>query len=101
MFGILNNKGQKIKGTVVLMPKNVLDFNAITSVGKGGVIDTAGNIIGGVTGIVGGVVDTATAFLGRNVSMQLISATKTDGLFSTSSNFQTITKEKRKKLTVT
>ncbi|KEH18418.1 seed linoleate 9S-lipoxygenase [Medicago truncatula] len=78
MFGILNNKGQKIKGTVVLMPKNVLDFNAITSVGKGGVINTAGNIIGGVTGIVGGVVDTATAFLGRNVSMQLISATKTD-----------------------
>ncbi|XP_004510414.1 seed linoleate 9S-lipoxygenase [Cicer arietinum] len=77
MFGILN-KGQKIKGTVVLMPKNVLDFNAITSIGKGGVLDAAGNLIGGLTSIVGGVVDTATAFLGRNVSMQLISATKTD-----------------------
>ncbi|AET01678.2 seed linoleate 9S-lipoxygenase [Medicago truncatula] len=77
MFGIFD-KGQKIKGTVVLMPKNVLDFNAITSIGKGGVLDAAGNLIGGVTSIVGGVVDTATAFLGRNVSMQLISATKTD-----------------------
>ncbi|KAK2353195.1 seed linoleate 9S-lipoxygenase [Trifolium repens] len=77
MFGIFD-KGQKIKGTVVLMPKNVLDFNAITSIGKGGVLDTAGNLIGGVTSIVGQAVDTATAFLGRNVSMQLISATKTD-----------------------
>jgi linoleate 9S-lipoxygenase len=81
MFGIFD-KGQKIKGTVVLMPKNVLDFNAITSIGKGGVLDAAGNLIGGVTSIVGQAVDTATAFLGRNVSMQLISATKTDGLFS-------------------
>jgi linoleate 9S-lipoxygenase len=60
------------------MPKNVLDFNAITSIGKGGVLDAAGNLIGGVTSIVGQAVDTATAFLGRNVSMQLISATKTD-----------------------
>lgn len=79
MFGILNtNKSQKIKGTVVLMPKNVLDFNAITSIPKGSVLDAPGKIIGGVTGIVGGVIDTATAFLGRNVSIQLISATKTD-----------------------
>ncbi|CAI8607961.1 unnamed protein product [Vicia faba] len=79
MFGILNpNKSQKIKGTVVLMPKNVLDFNAITSIPKGSVLDAPGKIIGGFTGIVGEVVDTATAFLGRNVSMQLISATKTD-----------------------
>ncbi|XP_058750364.1 seed linoleate 9S-lipoxygenase-like [Vicia villosa] len=77
MFGIFD-KGQKIKGTVVLMPKNVLDFNAITSVGKGNIVDVAGNIVGGLTGIVGGALDTATAFLGRNVSMQLISATKTD-----------------------
>ncbi|CAJ2663550.1 unnamed protein product [Trifolium pratense] len=77
MFGIFD-KGQKIKGTVVLMPKNVLDFNAITSIGKGGVLDAAGSLIGGVTSVVGQVVDTATAFLGRNVSMQLISATKTD-----------------------
>jgi linoleate 9S-lipoxygenase len=77
MLGIFD-KGQKIKGTVVLMPKNVLDFNAITNIGKGGVVDIAGNLIGGVTGVVGGVIDTATAFLGRNVSLQLISATKTD-----------------------
>lgn len=80
MFGILGgNKGQKIKGTVVLMPKNVLDFNAITSVGKDGVFGLAGNVIGTGIGVVGQVIDTATAFLGRNVSLQLISATKTDG----------------------
>ncbi|CAK8560358.1 unnamed protein product [Lathyrus sativus] len=77
VFGIFD-KGQKIKGTVVLMPKNVLDFNAITSVGKGDVFDAAGNLVGGLTSIVGGAIDTATAFLGRNVSMQLISGTKTD-----------------------
>ncbi|GAU42121.1 hypothetical protein TSUD_350950 [Trifolium subterraneum] len=80
MLGIFD-KGQKIKGTVVLMPKNVLDFNAITNIGKGGILDTAGSLIGTVTNVVGQAVDTATAFLGRNVSMQLISATKTDGAF--------------------
>ncbi|KAJ1420346.1 PLAT/LH2 domain [Sesbania bispinosa] len=76
--GILNNKSQKIKGTVVLMPKNVLDFNAITSVGSGGVTGAVGGALGMVTGAVGGVIDTATSFLGRNISLQLISATKTD-----------------------
>ncbi|KAL5062711.1 hypothetical protein RYX36_024448 [Vicia faba] len=77
VFGIFD-KGQKIKGTVVLMPKNVLDFNAITSIGTGNILDAAGNLVSGLTNIVGGAIDTATAFLGRNVSMQLISATKTD-----------------------
>ncbi|XP_027336926.1 seed linoleate 9S-lipoxygenase-like isoform X2 [Abrus precatorius] len=63
MLPIFGNKGQKIKGTVVLMPKNVLDFNAITSIGKS---------------VVGGAIDAATAFLGSSVSIKLISATKTD-----------------------
>ncbi|XP_057457403.1 seed linoleate 9S-lipoxygenase-3 isoform X2 [Lotus japonicus] len=49
------NRGQKIKGTVVLMRKNVLDINSLTS-----------------------VVDNLTAFLGRSVSLQLISSTKAD-----------------------
>lgn len=80
--GMFGRKGQKIKGTVVLMPKNVLDFNAITSIGKGGVIDTATGILGQGVSLVGGVIDTATSFLGRNISMQLISATQTDGLFT-------------------
>ncbi|CAJ1950897.1 unnamed protein product [Sphenostylis stenocarpa] len=79
MFGILSKGGHKIKGTVVLMPKNVLDFNAITSIGSGGVAGTVGGILGGVTNAVGGVIDAATAFLGSNVSMQLISATQSDG----------------------
>lgn len=72
--GILN-RGHKIKGTVVLMRKNVLDFNTIVSIGGGnihGVIDTGLNLIGST-------VDGLTAFLGRSVSLQLISATKSDG----------------------
>ncbi|KAJ1420347.1 PLAT/LH2 domain [Sesbania bispinosa] len=77
MFGIFD-KGQKIKGTVVLMPKNVLDFNAVTTFGSGGLLDAVGDTLGIVGDVVGGIVDGATAFLGRNVSMQLISATKTD-----------------------
>lgn len=79
--GGIFNRGQKIKGTVVLMPKNVLDFNAITSVGSGGVTGTVTGILGGAVSAVGNVIDTATAFLGRNVSLQLISATQTDGNF--------------------
>ncbi|KOM30093.1 hypothetical protein LR48_Vigan878s001100 [Vigna angularis] len=82
MFGI-GKKTQKIKGTVVLMPKNVLDFNAISSVSVpnsvGGAVGAVGGILGGVANIASGVIDAATAFLGRNVSMQLISATQTHG----------------------
>ena len=66
----LINRGQKIKGTVVLMRKNVLDINSLTSVG--GILDTGINIIGSA-------VDGLTAFLGHNVSIQLISAAKADG----------------------
>ncbi|KAH1085205.1 hypothetical protein GYH30_017287 [Glycine max] len=81
MFGILGgNKGHKIKGTVVLMSKNVLDFNEIVSTTQGGLVGAATGIFGAATGIVGGVVDGATAIFSRNIAIQLISATKTDGL---------------------
>ncbi|XP_027341792.1 seed linoleate 9S-lipoxygenase-3 [Abrus precatorius] len=63
----LIHRGHKIKGTVVLMRKNVLDVNSITSVG---------GVIGQGLDIVGSALDTLTAFLGRSVSLQLISATK-------------------------
>ncbi|KAL2332253.1 hypothetical protein Fmac_019834 [Flemingia macrophylla] len=72
MFGSVTgliNRGHKIKGTVVLMRKNVLDVNSVTSVG---------GIIGQGLGIVGSTLDNLTAFLGRSVSLQLISATKPD-----------------------
>jgi len=64
------------------MPKNLLDFNALTSIGKDGFTGVATDIFGTATSIVGGAVDAATSFLGQNVSLQLISATQTDGLFS-------------------
>ncbi|XP_014501040.1 linoleate 9S-lipoxygenase-like [Vigna radiata var. radiata] len=69
MFGILGGKGHKIKGRLVIMRKNVLDINSLTSVK--GVVGTGINIIGGV-------VDTVTAFA-SHISIQLISATKADG----------------------
>ncbi|QCE09083.1 lipoxygenase [Vigna unguiculata] len=70
MLGILGgNKGHKIKGSLVIMRKNVLDINSLTSVK--GVVGTGINIIGGV-------VDTVTAFA-SHISIQLISATKADG----------------------
>lgn len=69
----LLNRGHKIKGTVVLMRKNVLDINSLTSVG---------GVIGQGFDILGSTLDNLTAFLGRSVSLQLISATKSDGLFS-------------------
>ncbi|RZB97661.1 Seed linoleate 9S-lipoxygenase-2 isoform D [Glycine soja] len=66
----LFNRSQKVKGTVVLMRKNVLDINSITSVR--GLIGTGINIIGST-------IDGLTSFLGRSVCLQLISATKADG----------------------
>ncbi|KAG2371189.1 Seed linoleate 9S-lipoxygenase-3 [Vigna angularis] len=68
MSGLIN-KGHKIKGTVVLMRKNVLDVNSVTSVG---------GIVGQGLDLLGSTVDNLTAFLGRSVSLQLISATKPD-----------------------
>ncbi|XP_027334454.1 linoleate 9S-lipoxygenase-like isoform X2 [Abrus precatorius] len=53
----LLNRGQKLKGTVVLMRKNVLDINEITSA----------------------QIDALTSFAGQSVGLQLISATSADG----------------------
>jgi len=69
MFGIIGGRGHKIKGSMVIMRKNVLDINSITS--AKGIVGTGFNIIGGV-------VDTVTA-LASHISIQLISATKADG----------------------
>lgn len=74
--GILN-RGQKLRGTVVLMRKNVLDFNNIADIGTGNL----GGVIGTGLNVIGSTVDGLTAFLGRSVALQLISATKADGLF--------------------
>lgn len=54
------------------MRKNVLDINSLTSVG---------GVIGQGFDILGSTLDNLTAFLGRSVSLQLISATKPDGNF--------------------
>ncbi|KAG4384824.1 hypothetical protein GLYMA_13G347700v4 [Glycine max] len=62
-------KGQKIKGTMVVMQKNVLDINSITSVG--GIVDQG-------LGFIGSAVDALT-FAATKISIQLISATKADG----------------------
>ncbi|XP_061365129.1 seed linoleate 9S-lipoxygenase-2-like [Gastrolobium bilobum] len=72
--GIIN-RGQKIKGTVVLMRKNVLDFNTISSTVTSG---NVGGIIGTGFNVIGSTVDGLTAFLGRSIGLQLISATKAD-----------------------
>ena len=50
------NNGRKIKGTVVLMKKNVLDFNDIGA----------------------SVIDRVSEFFGQGVSLQLVSAVHAD-----------------------
>ncbi|KAG5036393.1 hypothetical protein JHK86_017233 [Glycine max] len=77
MLGLFD-KSHKIKGTVVLMPKNVLDVNELNSVRSGGVGGVVSGLFGAVADVTGQVVDTATAILSRNVSFKLISATSTD-----------------------
>ncbi|CAL5195680.1 unnamed protein product [Lathyrus oleraceus] len=73
---LLFGRGQKLKGTVVLMQKNVLDINALTAVqSPGGIIGGAFGAIGSITG---SILDTATAFLGRSVALKLISRTNAD-----------------------
>jgi len=92
MFPVVSgifNRGQKLKGTVVLMRKNVLDINALTSA------QSATGIIGGAIGAVGDIigtgVDTLTSFLGRSVALKLISATSADCMFcSYYSSFTTL-----------
>lgn len=74
---LLFGRGQKLKGTVVLMQKNVLDINALTAVqSPGGII---GGALGAIGSITGSILDTATAFLGRSVALKLISRTNADG----------------------
>ncbi|KAE9616206.1 hypothetical protein Lal_00017471 [Lupinus albus] len=71
------HKGQKVKGTVVLMTKNVLDINELTGAQSvGGIVSGGFNIAGS---IVGGLVDAATSFLGQSIALKLISATTSDG----------------------
>ena len=65
----------------MLMTKNVFDFNEFVSSTRGGIAGAAGGIFGAATDIVGGIVDGATAIFSRNIAIQLISATKTDGFF--------------------
>ena len=65
----------------MLMTKNVFDFNEFVSTTRGGIVGAAGGLFGAATDIVGGIVDGATAIFSRNIAIQLISATKTDGLF--------------------
>jgi linoleate 9S-lipoxygenase len=73
----LINRGHKLKGVVVLMHKNVLDINALTSAASPtGLIGGAFNIVGSA---VGSLVDLGTSFLGRSVALKLISATSADG----------------------
>jgi len=81
MFGLFD-KSHKIKGTVVLMPKNVLDANDLTTVQNGGLGSVVSGLFDAVSDVAGQVVDSATAIFARNVSFKLISATSTDGLFS-------------------
>jgi len=72
----LSKRGQKIKGRVVLMHKNVLDINALTTAKS-----AAGVIKGGVkiaNCVAGNILDTATAGLGCSVALRLISATTAD-----------------------
>ncbi|KAH1237701.1 Seed linoleate 9S-lipoxygenase-2 [Glycine max] len=57
------------EGEVVLMRKNVLDFNNLTSVV---------GIVGTSKSLIGSAVDGVTSLMGKSVCIQLISATKAD-----------------------
>ncbi|GAU50604.1 hypothetical protein TSUD_410140 [Trifolium subterraneum] len=72
----LHNRGQKVKGRVVLMHKNVLDINALTSAQSGtGLITGGGQVAKRVTS---SIIDTYTAGIGCSVALRLISATTAD-----------------------
>lgn len=79
MFPLFKKK-QQIRGTVVLMSKNVLDMSDMKDKSVGKVFDIARDVVGSV-------IDGATAFLSRSISLQLISATQTDSIISSSSSF--------------
>ncbi|CAI8607969.1 unnamed protein product [Vicia faba] len=71
------DESQKLKGTVVLVQKNVLSFNAPAAAQSfGGIIGRTIDISGDIDG---SIVDPATSFLGNSVALRLISATKDDG----------------------
>ena len=73
----LFDRHQKVKGTVVLMQKNVLDINELTAAqSAGGLVDGFFDIAGDIAG---NVLDTATALFRRSVALWLISATVADG----------------------
>lgn len=73
----LIKRGQKVKGTVLLMQKNVLDINDITSAtSTSGLIKGGFKVAGGITNA---LIDTYTSGWGRSVAFRLISATATDG----------------------
>jgi len=73
----LFDKHQKVKGTVVLMQKNVLDINELTAAqSPGGVVDGLFDLGGNIAG---NILDTATALFRRSVALKLISATVADG----------------------
>ncbi|KAK2353185.1 linoleate 9S-lipoxygenase [Trifolium repens] len=72
----LAHRGQKVKGRVVLMHKNVLDINALTSA-----LTPVGLITGGakaVGDVAGNILDTYAGGLGCSVALRLISATAAD-----------------------
>ncbi|QHN76840.1 Seed linoleate 9S-lipoxygenase [Arachis hypogaea] len=54
-MSFLFNKGQKIKGTVVL------DFNTISSIPDAGVSEAVGGFFGAATDIIGNTVDNVTS----------------------------------------
>jgi len=71
------NRGQKVKGTVILMHKNVLDINEITAAQSAtGLIKGGFNVVGDITS---SIIDTYTSSFGRSVALRLISATSVDG----------------------
>jgi len=67
--GFFGNDKQTIKGTVVLMRKNVLDINTI--------LDPS-SFVDNIFDFAGSLLDAATAFA-TSISIQLISSTKADG----------------------
>lgn len=77
-FKSMLKRGQKVKGTVVLMQTNVFDINAINGATKNttNLVKTGIKAVGGVAGT---LIDTAGAFVGRSVALRLISATTADG----------------------
>ena len=73
MFTNPFNRSQKVKGTVILMHRNVLDINALTA----GLNITGGfKVLGNLTS---SIIDTYASILGSSVALRLISATSADG----------------------